>query len=291
MIRDTILKVKTGEGEIKVYRTTIGGIEGPPENKYSVEQDVLKTMFFCKEKLKFPLRKKLEIFDTAVFTESQDGEFKPETNRFMDAGGISYKSKIYINTSADQEITSIVDTPEGGTLVSGAKLVNRRRQSDIASHEIVHFMDVSSYTRPQREGLATAVEWGFDFDISLRRLRHYNNAITPDRVKMLMSSKPPSNLTLTEVYSVSASFFCWLYKELGSENFATFYDRISGSAGRRYEKKSIQNQLLGPIDPAPELSWRGNLEKTLDSLPHDYHWTWETSDDLLANFVSDVEAR
>lgn len=292
-VRISQTKIMTGKNPIEIFRVSIGDLDIPKNRQYAIEESVVQSLFYCADELDMPLRRNVKVFDTSVFEIDTNDYSESPATRFMGTKGkYDTRMTILINSSAMTRVDKVA-TDEGLTEISGTRLVKERQLKRIVTHEAAHAADIYAYdaTTPQREGFATAVECGMNFSLIVRRnLRGYDNEITPERVELVFSSNPPEGLVSTEVYDISGAFYCWLYENLGRESVKNFYARISGANFQRNKRKMLKESSAWSKVPQ-DFKEKGNLYEALENLPHDYHWIWNNSHELVDNFIFDLNRK
>jgi hypothetical protein len=284
--------IQTGQRPFVINNMLIGKIDASAEDSFYLEKEVSRVALFAAEALKMRLRPALYIYNTALFEEQSPlDSLTSKMSHFMNTRASQSRSMILMSDLAMQ--VAVTNDDEDAVDVESSKqyrILRNVKRADI-QHETAHFVDPNklSATIPQAEAFARSMEHGFSFKAVVKGLRFnwdYDREITPNHLYYIFSNNP-EGLTAPEVYGVSSTFFCWLYEKLGPDALRIFYGRLSGSYFEPWGK-GVQRLRLEMEYRKPRQHFRGNVLNCLDSLPRDHRWTWENSEQLVEEYIADV---
>lgn len=278
-----------------INRVQIGSVQAAPEENFMIECEVARNVVFAADTLKMGMRPGIVIFDTAQFEEVTPwGAYTSKMLDFIGTEASQSRNMIFISESAMRIVDNAQNDQESNTVTFNThnRIFKARVKRHIA-HEVGHFVDREKIpaTNPQKEGFARSMENGFVFENAVRSLRGprnlaYGRDITPEFLFRLLSQKP-EGAVLPETYDVTSTFFCWLYEKVGPDKFRNFYGNLTGSwneSTRTGFTKVEQDWKMRE----KRTKLKGNVLQCLDNLPHDHTFTWDNSNELVAEYIRDV---
>ncbi len=217
-----------------IRRYTIGKVKTQEDKEYYLEERAAEKVLFAEEKLGMHTPRDLVFFENVHLDIAKNAgydAFKAEprytyTSKFFDLvyRGFAMKNVIFLNPSAKE-------TSEGSS--SAMSLIDKT-MTRLPDHELGHFINEYQRhsTKPQSEGFSVCIEYGFMTNVILNGLverSKYSNDVTSDKIKSIMSDKPPKNLVDVEMYYLSGAFLSYTYNYLGPEKFGSFYRLLTGA--------------------------------------------------------------
>ena len=284
---------KTGRRPFVVNNVLLGKVAASPEERFYFEREAAREVIFAAETLKMWAQPELYIYNTALFEETTPrGTLVSRLRSFIETGAYKNRNVIIISDSA-RRLVDDIEYENGETVgMSSHNRIAMISRSRHIHHEVGHFVDPNkrTATRPQREAFAQSMENGFSFNNALENLKlvnsGYEREVTPNLIYFILSTEP-KGLSPTEVYYVSSTFYCWLYEKLGPDAFRTFYGRLTGgyfeSWGKGLDKLERELEMREQRQHCT-----GKVLNCLDSLPRDHRWTWESSQECVNEYITDV---
>lgn len=243
------LKLDMGDNRLlKVKHIILGNVSYPADKTYETDRYIVQTLLFCDQVLKCTQKNEILIIENALL-DAQDSTGKGNTQyeHFTNtsAGAVPSDNYIFINHQASQHlVTSSYEAPSNTVATNTKNVISFRHSGDAIPHEIAHLVDPSSaVTQPIREGFATAVEMEFSFKQAKRTLIRASGIdleqVSPERFAETLSMTPPENLSASETYYLTGTFFCHVYQTLGPINFMNFYNALTGVGPNQESKGNI----------------------------------------------------
>lgn len=247
-------EIETDNGDYEIKRLVIGHSGEKAQDQWLVEEQMTDIMMFMGKYLDlWPKKKILYVYDTTHLDEQKTKRsLATKLTVKLQCAGMLSNHGIFINnygTNVVKDTSSEKDSDNIETVkVETVKTVRTSISASVVRHETTHGIENITKTTPQSEGLAVMMEHNIDFKAIkdyLRRNIKYSNEVTYKKLTDILSQKPPKGLVSSEICYVPASFFAYVYRELGSRGFKEFLYRLTGY------KKTPDGSL-------------GNVEKSLE---------------------------
>ncbi len=289
LMNETVFKF--GQQELTIKRAMIGRIEFKPEQEFMVEERIAEKYLFALNVLHKKPPQELQVFEINYFSQDINRHYLPaERSSSKDSYGLAYRDSIYLFPTSHKVTDEIINEDDENITARVHLEIPVKNMPGTLDHEAGHFIDTNLRlaTRPQSEGFATAVEHGFVFKKAANRLnRTYSGEMTPALICKILSAEA-DKLSITETYNVPATFFCWMYEQLGPDNFNNFYDMLTG---RFYEDpKSPLDSVVKEIKSIRTPDTQDDVIKCLDRMPRDHNWKWKSSQELLEDYSKQVNS-
>ncbi len=130
---------------------------------------------------------------------------------------------LVFDTAREQKIDQSEDL---GNSNDQKLVINSGDRLDMLAHELGHSVDPNMLdaSHAQREGFATAIEYLFDFDDILERLRsgHFSRTVTESMLNSLFFPEVRAGQPENESYNLSATFLAFVHNQLSSDLFLPF---------------------------------------------------------------------
>ncbi len=286
--------IKSGKYPIYIKHIVLSDLQVPEDQQFLIEERVAEKAFFVADTLQHLPKRIIRIYDNMYFDTHIEGLRYVNRSKSEDITGtlaVYSRGDIFLNRRASSIIENVIPSEEGDIFETKRSIPSSASIGDI-DHEIAHAFDtnIKIGTRPQVEAFAVCMELGFDFERTLAHLHekpNYPDYISAERLTSIFSMSPPEQLKNVEIYRVSATFYSYVYEKLGPRNFTRFYDLLCGSSFETRKKRSAK--LMHKIKMLPkELRYEGNIYACIDTLPKDTHWTWNSAQEFIDEYIEEV---
>jgi hypothetical protein len=310
--------IELEQGPINIKRSIIGQLSTSPKQKYLIEERVAEKFLFAKNVLHKTVPSEVSIFDTQYYSPEVGKRFaNSKATHFIGSIGKALNNKyIYLSPHSKRSLDKLDYDENTDTLNVDYHIeVTQDNVIGTADHEAAHIIDtnVQLATRPQAEGFARSIDNGLRFTKTLDRLRgkevlddeqmsadmkkkvqkmrylyYYDNEITTKKMMQIFSSKPPHYLNNQEIYDIPATFYSWIYEQLGPEAFSQFHDDITG---KTEEGNQVVEYLesLAYIKSEPKL--KGRLLSCINNLRSNPNWYWNDAKSMLEDYLNAVNRK
>ena len=260
-----------------IKRVIIGDVHGTQEEEWKIDETIQKSILIASAEFglyprgyyDFMPQKNLVVYDTVHLDDNHTKGFLTTqlSHKLRGPGlNITEKGVVFLNNRAWPVVENMktVDEHTNSQVVETTRYIQLQDAVANTRHEVAHTMDTLAKTEPQAEGFATFTEAGFDQIETRRMLRtgfEYTNEITKGMLETILSSDPPSkNLAVAEIYAVPATFFSWVFENLGSEGFIEFYRRLTGNKKTK-GFASTKGNIYGSLQNTPQFK-KTSVEST-----------------------------
>lgn len=297
------IKVATGRTPTNLTRIKLGKVQESPAEVFGIEEVMIESLLYAAETLKLEPPKNLFVIDVRFlgFNNELGRRLNDVPGAADDVGGFAERDRgtIVLKDSKvlkNSEHSHIVETEVDGNKikVTTREVINKAAIIKTGRHEVAHIVDpgVNNGTTPQKEGFARAFEYGFSYGVLVNLLKRsdFNKEITPDLLIDVLGWKQTHSHTVAETYTLSASFFAYMYEKLGPDSFMTYYSLLS--RGQLPPRNTTQIEKLSALSNTLVTTWfKGRVMDCFKMVPKDFHWTYKSPEDFVKAYIDETNER